>query len=61
MKQEDELPKFGGESLLLFMKSIFCVHYAVGNHDWKWTHLASEFKIFYSILYNSIGVFERLN
>ena len=33
MKQEDELPKFGGESLLLFMKSIFCVHFAVGNHD----------------------------
>ena len=33
MKQEDELPKFGGESLLLFMKLTFCVYYAVGNHD----------------------------
>ena len=33
MKQEDELPKFGGESRLLFVKSIFCVHYTVGNHD----------------------------
>ena len=33
MKQGDELPKFGGESLLLFMKLIFCVHYAEGNHD----------------------------
>ena len=33
MKQEDELPKFGGESLLLFMKSISCIHYVVGNHD----------------------------
>ena len=32
MKQEDELLEFGGEPLLMFMKSIFYVHYAVGNH-----------------------------